>query len=92
MSELAVYPYTVRFAPSGSYVPPGTRIIGVPDRLLCRNDIASDLVAAVVDVVAADAPYLFIPAPWMPTARCTAERRTSGLPMPASAPYRTLWR
>ncbi|QZH68043.1 hypothetical protein [Mycolicibacterium farcinogenes] len=56
MSELAGYPYTVRFAPSGSYVPPGTRIIGVPDRLLCRNDIASDLVAAVVEVLAADAP------------------------------------
>lgn len=25
MSELARYPYTVRFAPSGGYVPPGTR-------------------------------------------------------------------
>ncbi|CQD24801.1 immunogenic protein [Mycolicibacterium conceptionense] len=61
MSELAGYPYTVRFAPSGSYVPPGTRTIGVSDLLLCRNDIASDSVAAVVDVLANDAPQLIPP-------------------------------
>lgn len=61
MSELAGYPYTVRFAPSGGYVPPGTRTIGVPDLLLCRNDIASELVAAVVDVLATDAPQLIPP-------------------------------
>lgn len=61
MSELAGYPYTVRFAPSGGYVPPGTRTIGVPDLLLCRHDTASELVAAVVDVLATDAPLLIPP-------------------------------
>lgn len=61
MSGLARYPYTVRFAPSGGYVPPGTRTVGVPDLLLCRNDIAAELVGAVVDVLATDAPQLTPP-------------------------------
>lgn len=61
MSAFAEYPYTVRFAPSGGYVPPGTRTIGVPDLLLCRNDLSPELVAAVVDVLATDAPHLIPP-------------------------------
>ena len=61
MSRLAGYPYVVRQVPTGSYVPPGIRSIGVPDLLLCRHDIAADLVAAVVDVLASDAPQLVPP-------------------------------
>jgi TRAP transporter TAXI family solute receptor len=52
------YPYLARRVPSGEYVPPGIRTIGVPDLLLCRQDTAADLVAAVVDVLATDAPQL----------------------------------
>jgi uncharacterized protein len=61
MSHLAGYPYIVRRVPSGGYVPAGIRSIGVPDLLLCRHDIAADLVAAVVDVLATDAPQLVPP-------------------------------
>ena len=38
MSRLAGYPYVVRRVPTGDYVPPGIRSIGVPDLLLCRHD------------------------------------------------------
>jgi len=55
------YPYLARRVPSGEYVPPGIRTIGVPDLLLCRQDTAADLVAAVVDVLATDAPQLVPP-------------------------------
>jgi uncharacterized protein len=61
MSQLAGYPYAVRRVPTGGYVPPGIRSIGVPDLLLCRQDLAADLVAAVVDVLATDAPRLVPP-------------------------------
>jgi TRAP-type uncharacterized transport system substrate-binding protein len=47
--------------PTCGYVPAGVRSIGVPNLLLCRQDIASDLVAAVVDVLATDAPQLVPP-------------------------------
>jgi hypothetical protein len=33
----------------------------VPDLLLCRHDLAADLVAAVVDVLATDAAHLVPP-------------------------------
>ncbi|MGE5696594.1 MAG: TAXI family TRAP transporter solute-binding subunit [Candidatus Sericytochromatia bacterium] len=61
MSQLAAYPYLVRLVPTGGYVPPGLRSIGVPDLLLCRQDTAADLVGAVVDVIAIDAPQLVPP-------------------------------
>jgi hypothetical protein len=61
MSRLAGYPYVVRRVPTGGYVPPGIRSIGVPDLLLCRRDIAAAQVAAVVDVLATDAPQLVPP-------------------------------
>jgi uncharacterized protein len=61
MSDIAGYPYVVRLAPTCGYVPPGIRSIGVPNLLLCRPDIASDLVAAVVDTLATDAPQLVPP-------------------------------
>lgn len=61
MSDIAGYPYVVRLTPTCGYVPPGIRSIGVPNLLLCRQDIATDLVAAVVDVVATDAPQLVPP-------------------------------
>ena len=61
MSRLAGYPYAVRRVPTGGYVPPGIRSIGVPDLLLCRQHLAADLVAAVVDVLATDAPRLVPP-------------------------------
>jgi TRAP transporter TAXI family solute receptor len=52
------YPYVARPVPTVGYVPPGIRSIGVPDLLLCRQDTAAVLVAAVVDVLATDAPQL----------------------------------
>ena len=55
------YPYAVRLVPSGGYVPPGIRSIGVPDLLLCRQGVAADLIAAVVDVLATDAARLVPP-------------------------------
>jgi uncharacterized protein len=61
MSRLAGYPYAVRRVPSGGYVPPGIRSIGVPDLLLSRQGVAADLVAAVVDVLATDAARLVPP-------------------------------
>lgn len=61
MSSLSGYPYVVRRVPTCGYVPPGIRSIGVPDLLLCRQDIAADLVAAVVDVLATDARELVPP-------------------------------
>ncbi|WP_029115907.1 TAXI family TRAP transporter solute-binding subunit [Mycobacterium sp. URHB0044] len=55
------YPYLARRVPTVNYVPPGLRSIGVPDLLLCRQDTASDVVAAVVDVLASEAPRLVPP-------------------------------
>ncbi len=37
MGKLAGYPYVVRQVPTGDYVPPGMRSLGVPDLLLCRQ-------------------------------------------------------
>ena len=61
MSQIARYPYVVRRVPTCEYVPPGLRSIGVPNLLLCRQNIATYLVAAVVDVLATDAPHLVPP-------------------------------
>jgi TRAP transporter TAXI family solute receptor len=61
MARISGYPYLVRQVPTGDYVPPGLRSIGVPNLLLCRHDIAADVVAAMVDVLAADAPQLVPP-------------------------------
>jgi TRAP transporter TAXI family solute receptor len=61
MTRLSGYPYLVRGVPAGGYVPPSLRSIGVPNLLLCRQDIAADAVAAVVDVLATDAPQLVPP-------------------------------
>jgi uncharacterized protein len=61
MSQIAGYPYVVRRVPTCGYVPPGIRSIGVPNLLLCRQDITADLVAAVVDVLATEAPHLVPP-------------------------------
>ena len=61
MSRLTGYPYFVHRVPAGGYVPPGIRSIGVPDLLLCRQDLTADLVGAVVDVLATDAAHLVPP-------------------------------
>ena len=61
MSRLAGYPYVVRRVPAGDYVPPGIRSLGVPDLLLCRQETSADLVAAVVNVLATEAPQLVPP-------------------------------
>lgn len=61
MAERSGYPYLARRVPSGEYVPPGIRTIGVPDLLLCRQDTPAALVAAVVDVLVAEAPQLIPP-------------------------------
>ena len=61
MADLSGYPYLVRGVPTGAYVPPGLRSVGVPDLLLCRQDVADDVVAAVVDVLATDAAQLVPP-------------------------------
>lgn len=61
MSTLSGYPYVLRRVPTCSYVPPGTHSIGVPNLLLCRQAIAADLVSAVVDTLATDAPHLVPP-------------------------------
>jgi TRAP transporter TAXI family solute receptor len=55
------FPYLVRRVPAGDYVPAGLRSIGVPDLLLCRHDLTADIVADVVDVLAADAAQLLPP-------------------------------
>jgi uncharacterized protein len=60
-SKIAGFPYVVRQVPTGGYVPPDIRSIGVPDLLLSRHDLPSDLVAAVVDVLATDAAQLVPP-------------------------------
>ncbi len=60
-STLAGFPYVVRQVPTGGYVPPGIRSIGVPDLLLCRHDMPSVLIGAVVDVLATDAAQLVPP-------------------------------
>lgn len=61
MTELSAYPYLARRVPTGAYAPPGLKSIGVPNLLLCRQDIAADVVGAVVDVLATDAPQLVPP-------------------------------
>jgi len=61
MSLLSGYPYVLRRVPTCSYVPPGTHSIGVPNLLLCRREIAPNLVSAVVDTLATDAPRLVPP-------------------------------
>jgi len=61
MAQLSGYPYVIRRLPTGGYVPPGLQTIGVPDLLLCRQGLAADLVSAVVDVLATDAPALMPP-------------------------------
>jgi uncharacterized protein len=61
MSRISGYPYLVRRVPSGGYVPAGLQSVGVPNLLLCRPDLADDVVAAVVRVLAADAPQLVPP-------------------------------
>jgi TRAP transporter TAXI family solute receptor len=61
MTRLSGYPYLVRGVPAGGYVPPSLRSIGVPNLLLCGHDFAADAVAAVVDVIATDAPQLVPP-------------------------------
>jgi TRAP transporter TAXI family solute receptor len=62
MTEGSGYPYLARLVPAVDYAPPGLRSIGVPDLLMCRQDAPSDLVAAVVDVLASEAPRLVPPA------------------------------
>jgi TRAP transporter TAXI family solute receptor len=61
MTRLSGYPFLARRVPTGAYAPPGLRSIGVPNLLLCRHDIAADVVTAVVDVLATDAPQLVPP-------------------------------
>ena len=61
MAELSEYPYLARRVPTGAYAPPGLKSIGVPNLLLCRRDIAADVIGAVVDVLATDAPQLVPP-------------------------------
>jgi uncharacterized protein len=61
MSQLSGYPYLVRQVPTGDYVSPGVRSIGVPNLLLCRQDVSADVVAAVVDVLATNAAQLVPP-------------------------------
>ena len=61
MAEGSGYPYLARPVPTVSYAPPGLRSIGVPNLLLCRPTTAPDVVAAVVDVLATEAPRLVPP-------------------------------
>lgn len=61
MAQLSGYPYLARPVPTGVYAPPGLRSIGVPNLLLCRQHLAADVVSAVVDVLANDAPQLVPP-------------------------------
>ena len=62
MSRIAHYPYLVRRVPTGSYVThEGLRSVGMPDMLLCRSGVPADIVSAMVDVLAADAPQLMPP-------------------------------
>jgi uncharacterized protein len=61
MAEGSGYPYVARRVPTVSYVPAGLRSIGVPDLLMCRESTAPDVVAAVVEVLATEAPRLVPP-------------------------------
>jgi TRAP-type uncharacterized transport system substrate-binding protein len=61
MAQGSGYPYLARRVPTVGYVPPGLRSIGVPDLLLCRQDPAPDVVAAVVDVLVTEAAKLVPP-------------------------------
>ena len=61
MSNLSGYPYVLRPVPTCGYVPSGLRTIGVANLLLCRQGIASELVAATVDTLASDAEHLVPP-------------------------------
>jgi uncharacterized protein len=61
MADGSGYPYLARQVPTVSYAPPGLRSIGVPDLLLCRHDTSAEVVAAVVDVLATEAPRLVPP-------------------------------
>jgi uncharacterized protein len=61
MADGSGYPYLARRVPTVNYVPSGLRSIGVPDLLLCRQGTSSDMVAAVVDVLATEAPKLVPP-------------------------------
>jgi hypothetical protein len=61
MRDGSGYPYLARRVPTVSYVPAGRRSIGVPDLLMCHQDTASDVVAAVVDILATEAPRLVPP-------------------------------
>lgn len=61
MSMIAGYPYAVRQVPAGGYVPPGIRSIGVPNLLLCHPRVTADLIGALVQTVALDAPRLVPP-------------------------------
>jgi TRAP transporter TAXI family solute receptor len=61
MSDLSGYPYVLRPVPTCDYVPPGIRSIGVANLLLCRQGIPTDLVSAMVDTLATDAPHLVPP-------------------------------
>lgn len=71
MSRIADYPTSFGSCRPCEYVPPGIRSIGVPDLLLCRQGIAADLVAAVVDVLATDAPNWCRP----PSGDCSTSMR-----------------
>jgi TRAP transporter TAXI family solute receptor len=61
MADGSGYPYVARRVPTVSYVPAGLRSIGVPDLLMCRESTAPDVVAAVVEVLATEAPRLVPP-------------------------------
>lgn len=61
MSAISGFPYVLRQVPTCGYVPPGVRSIGVPNVLLCRPGIATDIAAGVVDVLATRAEYLVPP-------------------------------
>ena len=61
MLRVSGYPYLVRSVPAGGYVPRGLHSIGVPNLLLCRPNSPDDLIAAVVGVLADDAPQLVPP-------------------------------
>jgi TRAP transporter TAXI family solute receptor len=59
MSRVHGYPYLVRRVAAGGYVTtPGLLSVGVADMLLCRRDVPTDVVGALVDVLASDAPRL----------------------------------
>jgi uncharacterized protein len=61
MSRIASYPYAVWRVPTGGYVAPGVRSIGVPNLLLCRPEVTAALVGALVDVIATESPHLVPP-------------------------------